>query len=764
MSMEAALQTYFSEAHELLEQMERLLLQFENGQVSDEAEDLNAIFRAAHTIKGSAGMFGLDTIVDFTHVVENLLDKLRSGGIGLTPQLITLLLHSHDHIALLLDAVERSTQAEHNPGVNDDNNATVDLSQQARQQGDNLIQDLLQCLNGEAVKAKATTTKQSEHPMSRFASQLAEPTQPVADLVERLAADVENDFWHILVRFGENSYRDGMDPLSFIQFLGTLGRVAHIVTLGDNLPSFDSFEAESCYLGFEIQLSSKASKQKIEDVFEFMREDGFLRILPPNSALGDYLEMIDTMPEVDLYLGEILIECGALTSTELASALRLQAQTDGEWNPLGEILIAQDMRLSPLLQAVLQKQTQTRENLVREQTSIRVDADKLDTLINLVGELVTAGAGTIMQAEALGNSQMIESVAILNSLLEEVRDTALKLRMVPIGATFSKFQRVVRDTANDLSKEVELVIKGADTELDKSVVEKIGDPLMHLVRNALDHGIESPQTRIAQGKPAQGQLTLNAFHDSGNIVIEVSDDGKGLDPEMLRQKAIEKGLIGEDTVLSKDELLNLIFEPGFSTTDSISNLSGRGVGMDVVKRNITELRGRIEMNSKLGAGTTLRIILPLTLAIIDGFLISVGKDSFVVPLDLVQECVELDSRYLRLENNVPYINLRNEVLPLINLRRHFGLRGQSSGRQNVVVVKANGQMCGLVVDKLLGEFQTVIKPLGRVFERVGGLSGSTILGNGAVALILDVQGLVKGLTINSVPLIEKKFLIQTEGV
>ncbi|MGK0249842.1 MAG: two-component system chemotaxis sensor kinase CheA [Oleispira sp.] len=763
MSMEAALQTYFTEAHELLEQMERLLLQFESGQVSDEADDLNAIFRAAHTIKGSAGIFGLDSIVDFTHVVENLLDKLRSGDIVLTPQLITLLLHSHDHIALLLDAVERSTEAENNPRANNGIESTEGLSQQAQQQGDNLIQNLLQCLNDETVKAQGTI-EQSEYSVPQVARELAEPIQPEADMVERLAVEVENDFWHLSVRFGENSFRDGMDPLSFIQFLATLGRVSHILTLSDNLPTLDSFEAESCYLGFEIQLSSKASKQEIEDVFEFMREDGFLRILPPHSAIGAYIEMIDTMPEADLYLGEILIQCGALTRGELAAALRLQAQAHPDRKPLGEMLVEQDQRLKPLMKAVLNKQTQMRESLVREQTSLRVDADKLDTLINQVGELVTAGSGTVMQAEALGNSQMIESVAILNSLLEEVRDTALKLRMVPIGVTFSKFQRVVRDTANDLSKEVELVISGADTELDKSVVEKIGDPLMHLVRNALDHGIESPATRIAQGKPAQGQLTLNAFHDSGDIVIEISDDGKGLDPEMLRVKAIEKGLIVEDAVLSKDELLNLIFEPGFSTVDSISNLSGRGVGMDVVKRNITELRGRIEMNSEVGVGTTLRIILPLTLAIIDGFLIGVGNDSFVVPLNLVQECVELDSRYLRLENNVPYINLRNEVLPLINLHRHFGLKGKPTGRQNIVVVKANGQMCGLVVNKLLGEFQTVIKPLGRVFERVSGLSGSTILGNGAVALILDVQGLVQSLAIGSVPSIEKNLLIKTEGV
>lgn len=739
MSMEAALQTYFNEAHELLEQMERLLLEFENGQGSDETEDLNAIFRTVHTIKGSAGIFGLDLIVDFTHVVENVLDKLRSGGIVLTQQLITLLLHSHDHIELLLKTVERPTQ-----GENIDNNETT---HQLQQQGDNLIQELLQYLNVDTLKTK-TSTKKTEQPMARFARHLADSethNQPVEVQVECLATEVENDFWHISVRFGESSYRDGMEPLSFIQFLGALGRVIHIVTLPDNIPPFDSFKAESCYLGFEIQFSSEASKQEIEDVFEFMREDGFLRILPPHSAIGDYLEMIDTMPEVGLRLGEILIECGALTSAELASALRFQEQATGERKLLGEILIEQDVRLSPLLQAVLQKQTQMRENIEREQTSIRVDADKLDTLIKQVGELVTAGAGTAMQAETLGNSQLIESVAVLNCLLEDLRDTALKLRMVPIGATFSRFQRVVRDTANDLGKEIELVISGADTELDKTVVEKIGDPLMHLVRNALDHGIEAPDVRIGKGKVARGQLLLNAYHDSGNIVIEVSDDGKGIDPDVIRQKAIEKGLISEEAVLTRNELLNLIFEPGFSTAAQVSNLSGRGVGMDVVRRNITELRGHVAIHSEPGQGSTMRVVLPLTLAIIDGFLIGVGDGAFVIPLELVQECVELDRRHLHEEGDAPYINLRGEVLPLVNLRQHFELGGTAPARQSVVVVRAGGQLAGLVVDRLMGEFQTVIKPLGKVFGRVSGLSGSTILGSGRVALILDVQGLVKQL-------------------
>jgi len=309
---------------------------------------------------------------------------------------------------------------------------------------------------------------------------------------------------------------------------------------------------------------------------------------------------------------------------------------------------------------------------------------------------------------------------------------------VQIGSTFNRFQRVVRDVAKELGKDIRLEISGGETELDKTVVERIGDPLTHLVRNAMDHGIEPAEVRLAQGKPAQGRLRLNAFHDAGSIVIQVADDGGGLNKEKILRKAVERGLVTEGQHLADKDIFNLIFEPGFSTAEQISNLSGRGVGMDVVKRNITALRGSVELDSEQGRGTTLSIRLPLTLAIIDGFMVGVGNASYVIPQDMVVECIELPAGDGR-----DYLNLRGEVLPFIRLRELFDIEGMPPRRENVVVVQFAGHRAGLVVDRLLGEFQTVIKPLGKVFGQIGGVGGFTILGNGEVALILDVAGLTK---------------------
>jgi len=398
------------------------------------------------------------------------------------------------------------------------------------------------------------------------------------------------------------------------------------------------------------------------------------------------------------------------------------------------------------VQAALDKQHQVMESRQKESRFVRVHAEKLDELINLVGELVIAAAGTSLLANASQDDVLQESLSSVSALVEAIRDGALRLRMVPIGDTFNRFQRVVHDVSHELNKTIELQISGGDTELDKSVVEKIGDPLMHLLRNAMDHGIEPPATRLAAGKPAAGLLKLNAYHDSGSIVIEIADDGGGLNKERIVQKARERGLITGDAQLSEQEIFNLIFEPGFSTAAAVTNLSGRGVGMDVVKRNITALRGSVELNSVSGQGTTVRIRLPLTLAIIDGFLVGVGQASYVVPLDMVQECIELteaDQNGTRLSK---YINLRGEVLPLVFLREHFATAANSGRRQNVVVVKTATQKAGLVVDELQGEFQTVIKPLGKLFSKLQSISGSTILGSGEVALILDVPALIQQLS------------------
>ena len=704
--MQAALGLFLVESREILQTMEDSLLGLEQDPEPEEA--INNIFRAAHTIKGSAGLFGLDDIVSFTHVVEGVLEELRSGKMSVSPQLISALLPCCDHITALLDDINvpESSQREQN-----------------RQSSQQLIERL----------RRFTDAKVSSHAVVSV-------PPPDTSQSERFGGGlVETGNWHISLRFGEDSLRDGMDSLSFIRYLTTLGDIVGLTTVCENIPPITKMDAETSYLGFEINFKTNAGKEEIESVFEFVREDSLIHILPPNSRIADYIELINALPEDNILLGEILIGCGVLTRRELEDGLRQQHATESAVRPkLGEILVEQKTVQSPIMTAALEKQKQIKDNKTRENQSIRVDAGRLDKLIDLVGELVISCAAANLKALQACNPILQEANAEVIDLVEQVRDSALQLRMVTIGSTFSRFHRVVRDVSAELGKDIALVINGGDTEVDKSVVEKIGDPLMHLVRNAMDHGIERAEVRTEQGKLSQGMLKLNAYHQSGNIVIEVSDDGGGLNRDKILRKALERGLVQPGTNLSDQDIYALIFEPGFSTAEQLSNLSGRGVGMDVVKRNITELRGVIHIDSTQGQGTTLKIHLPLTLAIIDGFLVSVGNTAFVVPLDRVVECVDLPE----LDNDRRYMELRGEVLPFIRLRHLFNKTDPVLDRENVIIVEYVGEKVGLVVDKLLGELQTVIKPLGRLFARAQGVGGSTILGSGEVALVLDVPALV----------------------
>lgn len=701
MNLEDALNTYIAESRELLESMEEGLLRVE--QEHDKGELLNAIFRAAHTIKGSAGLFGLDDIVAFTHVAESLLDKLRDGKIALTKDLVALLLACKDHISELVEHVASGGNK---------------LDDSVLAKGNKLINALNQA--GGAVPSESALTL---------------PDEPkVACASEHDSVETSN--WHISLRFGQDSLRNGMDPLSFLRYLGTLGKIINIVTLDDHIPETTEMDAESCYLGFDISFQSDADKQAIEDVFEFIRHDSLIRVLPPSSSAREYIELIRDLPEDNKRVADILLRCGSLTQAELDEIMIEQEAPE----PAAQTPDSNTESNTTVTQGTVEKQPKVRDSKIREAQSVRVDAEKLDKLIDLVGELVIASAGTALNAAASGQGKLIESASTLTRLVEEVRDSALSLRMVQIGATFNRFQRVVRDVSSELNKEINLVITGAETELDKTVIEKISDPLMHLVRNAIDHGIEAPQDRISAGKSSAGTLHLNAYHDSGSIVLEVSDDGAGLNRDKIMKKAIEKGLVVPEQNLEDQEVYGLIFEPGFSTADQVSNLSGRGVGMDVVKRNITALRGTVTVDSRPGQGTTFCVRMPLTLAIIDGFLVGVDDSSFVVPLDIVLECVELEEVVRNSDGR--YINLHGEVLPFIRLREMFGMGGQVPRRENLVVVRSGGIKAGLVVDRLMGEFQTVIKPLNQIFKNVHGLGGSTILGNGQVALILDVPGLV----------------------
>ncbi|MFT7109573.1 MAG: two-component system chemotaxis sensor kinase CheA [Psychrobacter glaciei] len=718
-----SLQIFAEESSELLQQSEYILLKLEDKPDSDEL--INDLFRTIHTIKGSAGLFGFDDVVSFTHVAESVMDQLRDKEISLDENLMSLLLDSLDQISQLVDHVL--------------SNAELPISDILRKTGEGLLIKLKRYLGEKASNISALITTNNLPKVS--------------------SESVINDYWHISIRFNRNVLADGMDPLSFLRYLNQLGDYATITTLMTDLPSLEDINPEESYLGFEISLNSLASKDEIAEVFEFVQEDCQLHILPPHSKLIGYTLLIDALPEENMAIGEILVASGALTKDELLEALEYQnlnTVTETIANDkneavniqnrplLGDVLVKKSMTHLSTVDAALKKQEKTKENKA-EQQSVRVNAEKLGDLINLVGELVISSAHTELKAKQTEQAELLETAENLTRLVEEIRDATLSLRMVQIGDTFNRFKRVVRDISKELDKKVDLQISGGETELDKTVVERISDPLMHLIRNSMDHGIEKPNVRTAVGKSETAVIKLEAYHDSGSIVIVITDDGAGLNPDILIAKAIENGLISANQQLTPPEINRLIFAPGFSTAKEVTNISGRGVGMDVVNKNIDALRGQISVNSEFGVGTGFTIRLPLTLAIIDGFQVQVGNASYVIPLDLVEECIELDEQEAK---KGEYVDLRGEVMPYLHLSEIFNDSfvsdsniNRTGQRNNIVVVQYAGQKAGLVVDELLGEHQTVIKPLGKIFQNLKGISGATILGSGEVAMIIDVPAL-----------------------
>jgi two-component system chemotaxis sensor kinase CheA len=632
----AALQTFFEEARELLVTLEEGLLSLEHGENAEET--INSIFRAAHTIKGSAGLFGLEPVVRFAHAAETLLDQVRARQVHVTAPVLQSLLAAKDHLTVLLNACEHGEPIQHDQALADE-------------------------LLAHAGQRPVTST-------------------PAAST----AAPARRRF-SVHAAFGPEVLKDGMDPLSFVRFLESRGHIEQLKTDFSSLPLGDHFEPERCYLTLELVLETLLERRAVEEVFDFVKDTSDIRV------------------------------------TELE---REAAPSEPRTTPPP----------TPRPSAPTKASTDRADH-----HTIKVRADKLDLLVNLVGELVIAGATSSVLGARTRDVSVVESLSALNQLIAGIRDSALGLRMVQIGDTFSRFRRVARDTAQQLGKRVELDIVGGETELDKAMVERLADPLLHLVRNALGHGIETPAERRAAGKDEVGHLALEAFHESGSIVIEVRDDGAGLNRARIFKKAVAQGLVSADEQLTDEELAQLIFVPGFSSAEKVTDLSGRGVGMDVVRRSIDELRGTIDVQSTEGQGTTIRLRLPLTLAIIDGFLVGVGRASYVVPMGLVRECVDLAPV---LESEWSHrLDLRGDAVPFIRLRDLFRLPGDRPARESVVVVEFGEASVGLVVDRLLGASQTVIKPLGPLFRKTKGLEGSTILGSGEVALILDVPQIIK---------------------
>ncbi len=723
---------FLDEAVDMLAQFEQALLVMET--TPDDAENLNAAFRAAHTIKGTAGLFGCDAVVTFTHEVETLMEALRSGELVASPEIAAALLAGLDQMEALIGEVKSGEQS---PEVHA---RSLELGQTLR-----ALRGSGEAGNGAPMAPEGAATP--------AAATAGASTQAAAT---HAGAHPTGPAWHLSLRFGADALRNGLDPLAFLRYLGSLGSVLACHTLTEAVPTLQALDAEGCCLGFELRLQTDKSQTDIEQVFEFACDDCSLVILPPEADAAAYAQLLEQRSAGDsaalAELGRIWQSQGVAWQVAPPSAAQPPAAgalgTPGTTAAaLAAVPAADERRLS----GTPDRRAPARRSGAEETRFIKVRADKLDHLIDLIGELVIAGSGAQMVANAEASPAFLEATQRVSDLVQATRDGALALRMVPVGETFSRFQRVVRDISKQLGKEIELVVTGGDTELDKSMVDLIGDPLMHLVRNSLDHGIETPAERMAAGKPAQGRLGLNAYHEAGAIVIEVSDDGKGLGRERIVKKATERGLIPEGVVLSDAEVWQLIFAPGFSTADAVTDISGRGVGMDVVKRNIEALRGQIALSSTAGRGTTTQIRLPLTLAMIDGFLTLVNGVHYVLPLAVVSECIDVPRACTEQPHrSCGTFDLRGEVLPYLDLALFYGGKtsapGPATARRSLVVVRDGPVRIGLVVDRLLGEHQTVIKPLAGIFKPLEALAGSTILGSGDVALVLDMPGLMAAAT------------------
>ncbi|MEL7311423.1 MAG: chemotaxis protein CheA [Pseudomonadota bacterium] len=673
-------EVFIEESLEGLDIMEHGLLNLDIG--AADPETMNAIFRAAHSIKGGGATFGFTEISEFAHDLETLLDEMRQGERAVTREGVDLTLQSVDCLRDMIRALATEE----------------DFSEQAA--------DLRKAL----AAMMADGTSAPEAAPATTATQVEAEIEPA----ERPIIG-----WHISFTPKAELFIHGNDPSAIFAELERLCE-GEVICTPDAALDFESMDPTRCAMRWEVTLHDGVERDAIEEVFSWASDDCELTIDP---ILGQpvVLEPVvsDSKPD----------EAAAAAP---AAAPAAAAQAEAKPKPEAK-----------------KSASKGKGSGGSESSSIRVNIDKIDNLINLVGELVITqsmlsrfnGDFDFTQLPALR-----EGLAQLSRNTRELQDSVMAIRMLPISFAFARFPRLVRDTGNALGKTVDLQVVGEGTELDKTVLEKIGDPLVHLVRNSLDHGLETPEQRVAAGKPETGVLELRAYHEGGNIVIEVSDDGAGINSEKVLEKAIERGLVSADEVLSEERIVNLIFMPGFSTADAVSDLSGRGVGMDVVRRNIADLGGHVSVKSERGVGSTFTIRLPLTLAILDGQLVRVGQESYIVPLVSIVETIQSGNEHTsQVAGESELFRLRDEYLPVLRLHELFGIQGDATEIDDglLVVAEANGQRVGIFVDDLQEQQQVVIKSLESNFRQTAGISGATILGDGTVALIIDVPGLIQ---------------------
>lgn len=689
------------EARELVEELEGALMGLE--EAPDDRELVGSVFRAMHTLKGSGSMFGFDEIATFTHDIETYFDLVRSGELHVTKELVNLTLKSLDQITAMLEAGPGGRPA--------DGDMTVEISSAFRK----LISEA-----GPAGQGRAEDD--ASEGGTAVTGHAAGPgyEAPGPDAVTYL----------IRFRPSGSILLNGTNPLSLIDELRAMGECSVVAHTGD-IPRLEGFDPENCYTYWDITLVTDRCMDAIRDVFIFVEDDSEITI----TQVGGNSRMAE--PDDRVLIGGLLVDNGCTTSEAVERALSGHKRIGEALVEMGEVTPGQ------LEAALMQQRAMEQRRAEQAAASVKVSSDKLDVLAELVGELVTAQSRLRRVSDSSEDPELAKISEDMEKLAERLRDNTLGMRMVPVGTTFTRFKRLVRDLAGELGKEVAFSTCGGETELDKTVIERLGDPIMHLIRNSIDHGMETPDERIAAGKQRHGSVVLSATQSGGRVSISISDDGKGLDPEVIRDVAVEKGLLGAEDRPGCDELFGLILVPGFSTSKNISSVSGRGVGMDVVKRCVDSLRGTVEIKSRLHKGTTITLKLPLTLAIIDGLLVKVSESFYVVPLASVMECVELAGQGSRLHGGRRFTDIRGELIPYIPLRGFFGIHGDRPAIEHMVIVEEGGQKVGLTVDEVIGGHQTVIKPLSRACRDVEVLSGATVLGDGMLALILDIPGLVR---------------------
>jgi two-component system chemotaxis sensor kinase CheA len=660
--MSQFLETFYEESFEGLEIMETELLALDVGEADNET--INTIFRAAHSIKGGSGTFGLNAVADFTHVMETLLDEMRDGKREVTEEAVNLLLTTVDVLREMLTALRENSE-----------------------------------LDGERIKV---THDQLEELLG------ADSTTQQSNTETPAVVSAATKGWHISFHPHVNLFKTGNDPVRILRELESLGEL-EVKMDPAALPDFNNLDPEESFLGWEIDLKGEVTREAIDEVFAWVEDECDLTITAIDATAENVTaEIIQTAPEAE----ERRTEDRRTTEKSRRQDNRRKTKSAGET------------------------------------TSIRVGIDKVDSVINLVGELVITQSMLSTLGEDFDMSKvnsLIQGMEQLELNTRELQEQVMRMRMMPINFAFQRFPRLVHDMSQKMGKNIELKMTGEQTELDKTVMEKIGDPLVHLVRNSLDHGIESPEQRKEAGKPETATLGLNAYHQGGNIVIEVIDDGAGLNEEKIFAKAVEQGLVPAGAKLEAARIHELILLPGFSTADEVTDVSGRGVGMDVVVRNIRSLGGSLEVWSKPGQGSKFTIRLPLTLSILDGQTVSVGDEDYIIPLISIIESIQLKSDMLNIVvGKGETFKLRNEHLPIIRLHNILGGNPNTTDLTKglLVVVESDGRKTGLFVDELKGQQQVVIKSLEVNYKRIEGISGATILGDGSVALIVDIPGLI----------------------